>query len=204
MPAFLRLYSDFVCPFCFIAEQSTVPRLLREFDLVLDWRGFELHPQAPRGGMPLSALFPGARLPAMREHLNEFAARFGVTEMVQGDHLPNTRRALAIAELARDQGRLEKFRAAAMEAYWRHGKDLERDADLREIAGSVGLNPIAALGAADHPTYLARVDEKQAEAKADGVTGIPTFFIGDEEVIGCRPYEALAQAARRARVHLRP
>ena len=41
MPVTLRLYTDFVCPFCFIAEASTVPRLLREYELVLDWRGFD-------------------------------------------------------------------------------------------------------------------------------------------------------------------
>ena len=50
MPSTLRLYTDFVCPFCFIAEESSVPRLLREYDLELEWRGFELHPGTPKGG----------------------------------------------------------------------------------------------------------------------------------------------------------
>ena len=63
----LRLYTDFVCPFCFIAEASTVPRLLADYDLTLDWRGFELHPGTPRGGLPLTALFPGAHLPSLAE-----------------------------------------------------------------------------------------------------------------------------------------
>src|SRR5216110_2594243 len=63
----LRLYTDFVCPFCFIAEQSTVPRLVRELDLSLDWHGFELHPSTPRGGLPLSALFGRVDLPTMHE-----------------------------------------------------------------------------------------------------------------------------------------
>ena len=27
---------------------------------------------------------------------------------------------------------------------------------------------------------------------------VPTFFIGDEEVVGCQPYEVLAAAAERA------
>ena len=63
----LRLYTDFVCPFCFIAEQSTVPRLLAELDLTLDWYGFELHPSTPPGGVPLSRLFPNAPLPALHE-----------------------------------------------------------------------------------------------------------------------------------------
>jgi predicted DsbA family dithiol-disulfide isomerase len=114
--------------------------------------------------------------------------------------LANTRRALAIAELARDRDRLEPFRAAAFEAYWRQGKNLEDDGDLRTVAAAAGLSPDEALRAADAPSFLARVDQKQDEARADGVTGIPTFIIAGEEVVGCQPYEALAAAAERAGV----
>jgi predicted DsbA family dithiol-disulfide isomerase len=194
----LRLYSDFVCPFCFVAEQSTVTRLRDEYDLVVDWRGFPLHPTTPVGGMPLTALFPAARLPAVKEHMRQFAARFGVTGIVHPERIPNTRRVLAVAEYARDEGKLDAFRRAGMEAHWRGGNQLESDADLRVVAESVGLDAAAALAAADEPRYTKLVDARIAEAKARGVTGIPTFVIGDEEVVGCQPYEVLAAAAERA------
>jgi len=194
----LRLYSDFVCPFCFIAEHSTLPRLREEFDLAVEWCGFELHPGTPRGGMSLSSLFPPARLPAVRAHMQQFAARFGVTGMNHPDHIPNTRRALAIAELARDQARLDAFRESAMVDYWCEGLDLETDRDLRAIAERAGLAGDDALAAANDPAFHVRVDERQADARRHGVTGIPTFFIGGEAVVGCHPYDVLAAAARRA------
>jgi predicted DsbA family dithiol-disulfide isomerase len=198
LPVTLRLYSDFVCPFCFVAEQSTVTRLRDEFDLTVDWRGFPLHPRTPKGGMPLAALFGAARLPAVKEHMRQFAARFGVTGIVHPERVPNSRRVLAMAEYARAQGKLEEFRKAGMEAHWRHGNFLESDADLTRVAESVGLDAAAALAAADSPHFQAEVDRKLAEAAAHGVTGIPTFFIGDEVVVGCQPYEVLAAAAERA------
>ncbi len=203
MPETLLLYTDFVCPFCFIAEQSTVPRLLAEFDLTLDWHGFELHPSTPRGGLSLSSLFRGVPLPALHERTRRFAARFGVTSFNPPDDLHNTRRALAIAELARAEGRLEPFRAAAFEAHWRQRKNLEDDGDLGAIAVAAGLRPDEALRAADDPAILARVDQKQAEARGSGVTGIPTFIIAGEDVVGCQPYEVLAAAAERAGVRRR-
>lgn len=92
MTAVLRLYTDFVCPFCFIAEQSTVPRLLAEFDLQLDWCGFELHPGTPVGGRPLSHLFPGADLNALHERTRRFAATFGVTNFQPPNRLGAGRR----------------------------------------------------------------------------------------------------------------
>jgi predicted DsbA family dithiol-disulfide isomerase len=194
----LRLYSDFVCPFCFVAEQSTVPRLREEFDVDVDWRGFPLHPSTPKGGMPLTTLFPAARLPTVKEHMKQFAARFGVTGIVHPERIPNTRRVLAVAEYARAQGKLDEFRRAGMEAHWRHGNGLESDADLRAIAESVGLPGDDAVAAAEDPRYVGEIDRKMAEAAQQGVTGIPTFFIGDEAVVGCQPYEVLAAAAQRA------
>lgn len=165
----------------------------------MSWRGFELHPETPRGGVPVSALFPEPRLSGMREYMRRFAAEFGV-EMEQPDRLPNTRRALAIAELARDRGLLETFREAAMRAHWRRGMDLEEDRDLRAIAGEVGLDPDEAIRSADDPEFQRRVDQMREEAMDRGVTGIPTFFFGERPVVGCQPYETLRRVAERAGV----
>ncbi|HVU00346.1 MAG TPA: DsbA family protein [Polyangiaceae bacterium] len=194
----LRLYTDFVCPFCFIAEESTVPRLVRELGLELEWHGFELHPRTPPGGLPLSRLFPGRDLASMHEGTRRFAAEFGVTNFSPPNTLYNTRRALAVAEYARDSEKLLAFKRAAFDANFRHGKNLESDADLREIAASVGLDPERALEASRDPLYLGRVDERQAEARHEGISGIPTFLIGKERVVGCQPYEVLLAAAKRA------
>jgi predicted DsbA family dithiol-disulfide isomerase len=196
----LRLYTDFVCPFCFIAEESTVPRLLREFDLELDWHGFELHPETPPGGLPLSALFPGTDLNVLHARTREFAAQFGVTGFEPPNRLVNTRRALAVAELARDQGVLAKYRQAAFDAHWRRGQNLEDDGLLRALAQNAGLDPAAALAAADSPEYLGRVDARQLQAKRDGVTGIPTLNVGDQWIVGCQPFESMARVVERAGV----
>ena len=128
----------------------------------------------------------------MQARLREFARSFGIEDMQFRDRSPNTRRALAIAEYARDQGKLEPWRQLAMDAHWRRGLDLESDADLRALAAEAGLDPDAALAASRDEEYLGRIDRKREEAEALGVTGIPTFVIGDRGVVGCQPYEVLA------------
>ena len=133
----------------------------------------------------------------------QFAASFGVTGMKHPARIPNTRRALAMAEVARERGRLDGFRRLAMEAHWREEKDLESDTDLAEIARRAGLDPGEALRASGDPRYLDRIDAVRAEANELGITGIPTFVFGDLEaeplaVVGCQPYETLATAAERA------
>lgn len=165
----------------------------------IDWRPFELRPDTPRGGRELSEIFPPERLPAMREHMRRFSASFGIDPpLEQVSHLPNTRRALAIAEHARDEGKLDAFRNAAMHAHWRAQEDLEKDEVLRRCAEKAGLDPDKALTAADDPVFQRRVDDHTREGQRKGVTGIPSFFIGPYFVVGCQPYEVLEAAVLRA------
>jgi predicted DsbA family dithiol-disulfide isomerase len=206
MPAILRLYTDFVCPFCFIAEESTVPRLLREHDLTLDWCGFELHPSTPPGGRPLSSLFPGADLAAVHRQTKGFAAAFDVRDFEPPNTLRNSRRALALAELARERGRLAPYRHAVFQAHWRAGQNIEDLEVLQSIAVVAGLHAEEARAAPDATEWLRRVDVRQRDARVAGVRGIPTFVFDSgarqETVVGCQPYDSLAQAALRAGVRL--
>jgi predicted DsbA family dithiol-disulfide isomerase len=152
--------------------------------------------------MELSRLL-GSRAHDAAARMAQFAASFGVTGMKHPPRIPNTRRALAIAELAREKGVLDAFRRSAMEAHWREEKDLELDTDLGLIAGRAGLDRGEAVSASRDPRYLARIDAVRAEANELGFTGIPTFVFGELEdspsaVVGCQPYETLARAAERA------
>jgi len=204
MPAQLVLYSDFVCPFCFIAENGVVARLAAEYDLALAWRGFELHPDTPPGGRALADLFGAERVQALKEQLRRFAAGFGVGGLEVPDHIPNTRSALLLAEHARGRGRLAELRAEVMEAHWRGKRDIEDRAVLSECARAAGLDPAGALAALDDPALGSVVDRARQDATRAGVTGIPTFVLGARRVVGCQPYELVAAAAEAAGARRRP
>jgi predicted DsbA family dithiol-disulfide isomerase len=167
--------------------------------------GYELHPETPPSGMMLSEYLPNAD--AMLGNVRSFAAGFGLADLRPPTRLPNTRRAIAIAEHARDAGRLDAFRAAAHDGYWRKGRDLSAEPDLRAISAEAGLDPDAALRAAADPAVLARVDAAGRAAREAGVTGVPTLELAPRQargermgvrVVGCQPYAALEAAAKRA------
>jgi predicted DsbA family dithiol-disulfide isomerase len=168
--------------------------LQKKYDFEIDWRGFELHPETPVGGMNVAELFGAQRIAAMQEHIKGFAQKFGINDMQSPPHLPNTRRAMAVAEYARSQGLLEPYRIAAMNAYWRKQLNLEDDTVLKNLAQEVGLDAEAALAATQDEAVLARVDALHTEANAAGVQGIPTFFIGAQRIVGCQPVEVIERA----------
>jgi len=134
----------------------------------------------------------------MLNYMQVFAASFGITDMRRSKWMPNTRRALAVAEFARDNGKLDTFRERAMDAHWRDGRNIEEDSVLRDLAAASGLDPDKAILAADDPAYLKRLDDLRVEFKAVGTGGIPTFVFGKETVEGCQPYEVLEKVALRA------
>jgi len=166
---------------------------METYDLELDWRGFELHPETPEGGMKIEEYFPPERLRGMRDYMTKFAAQFGIEDFRQPERIPNTRRALALAEVARDEGKLDGYRARAFEAHWRDGMNLENDEDLRTIARDAGLSLLTAGD--DH---FDRIDEIREEADRIGIQGIPTFVIRNLGLSGCQPFDVLAQFAEQA------
>lgn len=190
----LLLYSDFVCPFCYIAEQSSLKKLQKEFEIEVDWRGFELHPEIPVGGQMVTDIYPKEKMDSMKEYIKKFAASFGV-EITFSNRMSNTRRALAMAEYARDHDKLELFRNTAMIAYWKEGKDIEDTKNLYEIAESANLDGQEALDASEDSKYLNRIDKIRYEANYNGISGIPTFIFNKKSIIeGCQPYEELRKA----------
>lgn len=135
--------------------------------------------------------------------MKEFAARFGIDDFRQRERIPNTRRALALAEVAREEGKLDAYRQGAMDAHWRDGMDLENDAHLETIARDAGLAADAVARSKNDPRYLDRVDAMREEANAIGVEGIPTFVIGNLGLSGCQPYEVFVRFAEQAGVRRR-
>ena len=178
-------------------EQSSLVKLQEEYDVDIQWQGFELHPETPVGGIPVTTLFRGRSMEKIRSRMQSFAQEFGV-QMLVPDHLANTRRALAMSEYARDQGKLSSFREEATQAYWVRGMDLEKPSDLQTIAEAAGLDPALALEASAAPEYVDRVQAIREEGMNKMVTGVPTLFFGGMPVVGCQRYETFDKVAKLA------
>ncbi len=49
MPFKITMFSDFVCPFCYIGFE-VMRKLKPEFNFELEWRGYQIHPEWPPEG----------------------------------------------------------------------------------------------------------------------------------------------------------
>ncbi len=132
----------------------------------------------------------------MAEHLRAMGAPYGIT-FADFDRLSSSRQALLAAEFARDQGRFAEFHAAVFAAYFSQGVDIGSLDALADIAQETGVDPQGLAVAVRGGIYAERLAKAQEEAARLGVTGVPTFFIGQQRIVGAQPIEVFRKALRK-------
>ena len=144
------MFSDFICPFCYIGFE-TVRKLQPEFGFELDLRGFQIHPEWPAKGLPLSQ-HPRMMDPQARRlvwaHIQELAEAAGVM-MKAPDVLANSRLALQAAEFARENGRGDTFDERVFRAYFSEGLNIGLHRDALQARGLTLMDVVHALNTAN-------------------------------------------------------
>jgi predicted DsbA family dithiol-disulfide isomerase len=187
------VYSDYVCPFCFL-EIPALVRLQREEGVELDYRAFELRPD------PIPTLDPkGDYLTTTwARSVYPMAERMGVPIQLPPVQ-PRSRLAFEGAEFARDAGKLNEYTRAVHEAFFQQGQDIGQEDMLIDTARQVGLDADGFTAALRDHRYLDRVIEQEREAQAIGINSVPSVIIGNYLVPGAVPFESLQQLVRRIR-----
>jgi predicted DsbA family dithiol-disulfide isomerase len=95
-------YSDYICHFCYIGYHR-IEQLKKEFNLDVEWKPFEIHPETPKGGTLTEELpFPKEYLEMAFANVKRLADEDGLRLKFSGK-LPNSRLALYISEFAREK-----------------------------------------------------------------------------------------------------
>ncbi len=190
----LEMFSDFICPFCYIGF-ATVRKLKPEFDLDIAWRGFQIHPEWPAEGTP-AAEFRREMTPEMRRavwtRIQSMGDTAGVT-MRPPELLMNSRLALEAAEFASGLGKGEAFEERVYRAYFSEGANIGKPGVLADLAAEVGIEPDALNAALESGRYTMRLKNNAMVAHNRNVDGVPTFFIGEYPLVGAQSEDVMRQ-----------
>jgi predicted DsbA family dithiol-disulfide isomerase len=146
----------------------------------------------------MATRFPPEDVKRIMERLRSMGAMYGIT-FADRPLLSNSRLALQAAEFARDHTLFDPFHAALFAAYFSHGLDIGNIDVLAMIAKNTGLDAEAMQQALQTGKYLPRLEAAQQEATVRGVTGVPTFFIGEKKsVVGAQHLEVFRKILRSA------
>lgn len=154
----------------------------------MEWIGFELHPETPAAGVRVRDVLPeGTAIEDVYQQFNNHGREYGINFKVN-EVMPKSRYALEATEFAREKGLFDAFQSLVFKGYFTDGRDIGRIPVLLEMAGELGLDQEALRLALESGTYTPVVKNNHKRAMEAMVVVLPTFFIGDERVVGIKDY----------------
>ncbi len=182
----LRIYSDFLCPYCYLAEKQ-LDRLRGDYEIKTTWIGFELHPEIPPAGLRAGAL-GSASFAGLWKQVEQSAQEYGI-EIRPPAIMPNTHLALeAVLELG-DTPVGEKFRGRVFDALFLENRDIGSQSVLLDIAGQCGADVAKLRQALDERVHFDKVEENREAGYDELVTGVPTILVGGMRALGVQPLD---------------
>ena len=208
-PISMDVYSDLVCPWCYIGKRRLEQALMRlgeqNVAVTPTWRAFQLNPDMPAAGMArkdyVETKFGGperatqiyARVAAVG---NEVGIPFQFEKI---ERQPNTINAHRLIRLAGEQGQQDAVSEALFRAFFLEFLDIGNVVTLSEIAASAGLNREAVYAYLSSDQGAAAAQQEDAVARQLGITGVPFFVFGGKYAVsGAQSAEVLLQAFEQA------
>ncbi|WP_210489544.1 DsbA family oxidoreductase [Rufibacter aurantiacus] len=179
----ITVYSDYVCPFCFLAEEEVVKaqRMLGK-EIEVEWMPFELRPE------PTPTLRPEENYlqTTWKHSVYPMAEELGVKIQLPGvSPQPYTHLAFEGFQFAKEQGKGNAYTHRMFTAFFQESQDIGDIEVLTKLAAEIGLNPDAFREAVvsrrykeAHQAALTHAYEEQK------VTAVPTMIIGEHAIRG--------------------
>lgn len=202
----IDVFSDIVCPWCFIGTER-LSRTLDALGLVdqaqVTLHTFMLRPDTPREGINLAEELRakyGGDPKAMFERVESAARESGIAlDFSKQPRTYPTQWAHTLLRHAKAKGTQGALSRALFVAHFQEGRNIA-DADfLRGLAVAHGFTDAEAMKLLEDPNERALTEREADEARERGIRGVP-FFVFNEKfaVSGAQPEAVLREAIQRA------
>jgi len=203
----IDIYSDIVCPWCFVGKRR-LERALTAVggDVHVTWRPFQLNPTMPLDGMNRKAYLEAkfGSLEAfglMEEQLLAAGAEEKIPfafEKIQ--RTPNTFAAHRLVWYAALQGKQDEVVEGLFGAYFLEGGNLGDVKTLTHVAVEAGLDRIETETFLASEKGVVEVKAEEAVGRRLGIRGVPYFVINRTVAIsGAQPPDIFVSAIQQAK-----
>lgn len=202
MPVTVEIYSDVICPWCFIGKRR-FEKGAEQFggDVTVEYHSFELAPDTPVDfeGSEVDFLAGHKRMPKdqveqMLGQVTQLAAAEGLDYDFDAVRHTKTLKAHEVLHLAKAKGVQLDVVEKLFSSYFEQGRHVGHDEDLVAIAVEAGLDADEVRTALAEGTYTAAVQQDIAQARAYGINGVPFYVIENKYgVSGAQSPETFAQ-----------
>lgn len=192
----VKIYSDYVCPFCFLGKDQFQKAAFGK-DVEVEWLPFELR---PRPSEQLDPINDPEKLAAWQHFIEPRIKEWGVNmKLPEVSPHPYTDLAHEGFQFAKAFNKGKEYNDKVYEAFFQEGKDIGNIEILAEIALKAGLDKAKFKKALEDGEYKekqqAALKHAYEEAK---IRAVPTFIIGDKRIEGAASKEVFAKALAEA------
>ena len=192
----VTVFSDYICPFCYVGYHRLM-RLRDAYDLKINWRLIEIHPETSPQGEPVTSLaYPSEQWNQLMQNLKAVAREEGIT-LADHTFTTNSRDALLLAEAAKESGR-EKFYGLHDKLFTAFFVDSQNIGDrniLRALAASCGIPKDAVESAWGDQKYQQRIMSNYHAARQHEIQAVPSFIFGERKLTGVVTEDTMRSAA---------
>ncbi|TLS37296.1 DsbA family oxidoreductase [Pseudalkalibacillus caeni] len=186
----VKVYSDYVCPFCFLAEKP-LEEAIKDKDVKIEWMPYELRPY------PNETLKPeGDYLQTTwKQGVYPMAEQMGIDIVLpKVSPQPYTHLAFEGYQYAKEHGKGNEYNDRMLRAFFQEEQDIGDIGVLTKLAGEIGLDQDEYRKALETRKYKETHQQalKHAYEEAN-ITAVPTFVIGDEVLAGVRSKDTLEE-----------
>ena len=205
----IEIWSDVVCPFCYIGKRK-IEKALDKFPhkdkVEIEWKSFQLNPDQETNPHITTvehlAQTKGWSLEQTREitaNVENMAAAQGLEFDFDKAVVANTKNAHRLIHLATEWGKGGEMKERLLSAYFSEGKNVDDAATLISLAKEVGLAEEEVKKMLESDQFKQAVDQDIYESRQLGVKGVP-FFVLDRKfgISGAQPDSVFDQTLEKA------
>lgn len=192
----IKVYSDYVCPFCYFGEQILKELQEEEGGFSVEWMPFELRPAPTPTLKPEDEYLPRVWESSVYPMAESLSLE---VQLPTVSPQPYTHLAFEGHQFARERGKGEEYSNRMFEAFFRENKDIGDVEVLTELAQEIGLDPLAYRQALESRKYEEQHQQALQDAQKYGIRAVPTFQIGRRLYQGVIPKEQLKEIIRESK-----
>lgn len=187
----IHVWSDYVCPFCLIADELIDRAVADQPSVQVVHHPWELRPHPTPTLRPEDPYLPDI----WQRAVYPMARRYGVPMTLPTvSPQPYTEPAFRGAQYAADRGVSRAYHRRLLTAFFQEDQDIGERTVLTALAAEIGLDGDGFTAALDDPRYAAGHREALAEGRRLGITVVPTILVGGRRIDGVATEDVLRRA----------
>jgi predicted DsbA family dithiol-disulfide isomerase len=205
----VEIWSDVMCPFCYIGKrrfEKALDQIPGKEAIEVEWKSFLLNPGLKTDLNTSTAAYlsktkgmPEAQITSMMGNIKEMGKEDGLVFDFDKTVVNNTENAHRLIQMAKAHGRGDEAEEVLFEAYFSQGRNVDDVDVLVELGEKVGLESSDVKKMLGSDRFKDKVKQEYFEGQQLGVKGVP-FFVLDRKfgVSGAQPTEVFVQALQKA------